>query len=284
MAKTRHVGAIVTTFPHDYYPGTEWKSAMLWGAAEIALADEALHAPAPQLRADLAVAAHWAQAYIAQGHPAGGDTLNLYDNGAVGEAELLQAMQQAHGTPVIAPHALLADMAAQLRVGEHWAKGDPFGLGTRLGPADASPHAFGLAVTNALYRHYGGSGAYQAFAQQQLNFALGANGWGSSFVVGAGDTFPHCMQSEIANLAGSLTGQGRHPGGRHHRRPEQHRQLRRPRHGQGHEGVQRGHFKPFNTKTVGYEDNVVSWPSVEPADDYTAISTLAFALSAAQRG
>ena len=42
MAQTSHVGSIVTTFPHDYYPGTEWKSAMLWGAAEIALADEAL--------------------------------------------------------------------------------------------------------------------------------------------------------------------------------------------------------------------------------------------------
>jgi endoglucanase len=51
-------------------------------------------------------------------------------------------------------------------------------------------------------------GAYRAFAQQQMDFALGANGWGSSFVVGAGSTFPHCMQSEIANLAGSLTGTG----------------------------------------------------------------------------
>ena len=45
MAQTQHVGSIVTTFPHDYYPGTEWKSAMLWGAAEIALADEALARP-----------------------------------------------------------------------------------------------------------------------------------------------------------------------------------------------------------------------------------------------
>ena len=29
------------------------------------------------------------------------------------------------------------------------------------------------------------------------------------------------------------------------------------------------------------EDNVVSWPSVEPTDDYMASSTLAFALAAA---
>jgi endoglucanase len=280
MAKTSHVGAIVTTFPHDYYPGTEWKSAMLWGAAEIALADESLHAPAPRLRADLAVAAHWARAYIAQGHPAGGDTLNLYDNGAIGEAELLQAMREAHGTPVIAPHLLLADMAAQLRVGEHLAKGDPFGLGITLGQGDVTPHAFGLAVTDALYQHYGGSGAYQAFAQEQMNFALGANGWGSSFVVGAGDTFPHCMQSEIANLAGSLTGKGDIQVGATSDGPSGIGNFVGLGTVQGMKACRAGHFKPFNTKTTGYEDNVVSWPSVEPADDYSAISTLAFALAA----
>jgi hypothetical protein len=31
-----------------------------------------------------------------------------------------------------------------------------------------------------------------------------------------------------------------------------------------------------------YEDNVVSWPSVEPAGDYTANSLLAFALAAGE--
>jgi hypothetical protein len=42
-----------------------------------------------------------------------------------------------------------------------------------------------------------------------------------------------------------------------------------------------GHFAPFNSKAAAYEDNVVSWPSVEPADDYTADSLLAFAFAAA---
>jgi hypothetical protein len=280
-AKTRHVGPIVTAFPHDFYPGTEWKSQMLWGADEIALADEALGAPAARVRADLAVAARWAKAYLAQGHPAGGDTLNLYDNGAIGEAELLQAMQQAGGTPVIAPRVLLADMAAQLRVGEALAKGDPFGLGIVLGQGDATPHAFGLAITNALYQHYGGSGAYRAFAQEQLNFALGANGWGSSFVVGAGDTYPHCMQSEIANLAGSLTGHGNIQAGATTDGPSNLGNFVGLGTVTGMRACRAGNFKPFNTKTTGYEDNVVSWPSVEPADDYTANSTLAFALAAA---
>jgi endoglucanase len=283
MAQTSHVGSIVTTFPHDYYPGSEWKSAMLWGADEIALADEALGAPAAQVRADLAVAARWARAYIAQGHPAGGDTLNLYDNGAVGEAELLQAMRQAGGAPAIAPQALLADMAAQLRVGEGQAKGDPFGLGTVLGQGDATPHAFGLAITGALYQRYGGSGAYQAFAQDQLNFALGANGWGSSFVVGAGDTYPHCMQSEIANLAGSLTGHGDIQAGATTDGPSNIGNFAGLGTVPGMRACHAGNFKPFNTRTTGYEDNVVSWPSVEPADDYTANSTLAFALAAAAR-
>jgi len=281
MAKTSHVGPIVTAFPHDFYPGTEWKSMMLWGADEIALADEALGAPAARVRADLAVAARWAKAYIAQGHPAGSDTLNLYDNGAIGEAELLQAMHQAGGTPVIAPHVLLADMAAQLRVGEALAKGDPFGLGIVLGQGDATPHAFGLAITNALYQHYGGSGAYRAFAQEQLNFALGANGWGSSFVVGAGDTYPHCMQSEIANLAGSLTGHGDIQVGATSDGPSNIGNFVGLGTVTGMRACHAGNFKPFNTKTTGYEDNVVSWPSVEPAGDYTANSTLAFALAAA---
>jgi endoglucanase len=280
MAKTTHVGQILTTFPYDYYPGTEWKSDMLWGAAEIALADEALHARPAVVRAELRVAARWARAYIAQGHPVGGDTLNLYDNGALGEAELLQAMRGAAFQPVIRPQALLNDLAAQLRVGEEWAKGDPFQLGTDLGPADASPHAFGLYITNALYERYGGSAAYQSFAQQQLNFPLGANAWGSTFVVGAGTTFPHCMQSEIANLAGSLNGRGDIQLGAVTDGPSSLANFVGLGTVSGMRACSAGNFKPFNTTTVGYEDNVLSWPSVEPADDYTAASLFAFALAA----
>jgi endoglucanase len=291
MAKTTDVGQIVTAFPDDYYPGTEWKSDMAWGAAEIALADEAAGAPAvgsAQLHADLATAARWARAYIAQGHPAGSDTFNLYDNGAVAEAELLQAMRQAsqaYGfSPVIAPRTLLSDMAAQLRTGEDWTKGDPFALGTQLGASDAAPHAFGLFITDALYQENGGSGQYQAFAQQQLNFALGANAWGSSFVVGAGTVFPHCMQSEIANLAGSLTGGGNIQLGAATDGPSSADNFVGLGTVPGMRACSAGNFAPFDTKTVAYEDNVVSWPSVEPADDYTADSLLAFALSAAGLG
>jgi hypothetical protein len=283
-AKTTNVGQLTTTFPYNYYPGTEWKSDMAWGAAEIALADEAAGAPAPQLAADLATAAKWTKAYMAQGHPANGDTFNLYDDGAVAEAELLQAMRNAGGTPVLAPNTLLNDMAAQLRTGQAAAKGNLFELGTQLGASDASPHAFGLYITDALYRKYGGSGQYQAFAQQQLNFALGANAWGSSFVVGAGSTFPHCMQSEIANLEGSLTGHGDIQLGATTDGPSATANFTGLGSVSGMKACSAGNFSPFNTATASYEDNTVSWPSVEPANDYSAASLFAFALGAAGLG
>jgi endoglucanase len=279
-AKTTNLGQLLTTYPDDYYPGTEWKSDMLWGAAEIALADEAAGASSAQTLADLKTAAYWAKQYIAQGHPATGDTLNLYDNGAVAEAELLQAMKNFSGPQVIAPATLLNDMAAQLRTGEAWAKGDPFELGTQLGPSDAAPHAFGLYSTNALYQEYGGSSQFQAFAQQQLNFALGANAWGSSFVVGAGTTFPRCMQSEIANTApAGETQLGATTDG-----PSSTANFSGLGTVSGMKACSAGNYAPFNTKTASYEDNVVAWPSVEPADDYTADSLFAFALGAANLG
>lgn len=286
-ARTTVTGQLLTTYPHDYYPGTEWKSDMLWGAAEIVLADERLCVNGARLRADLATAARWARAYIAQGHPAGGDTLNLYDTGAVAEGELLHAMQgaQADGiSPVISPRLLDSDLGAQLRTGEAEAAGDPFGLGTQLGASDATPHAFGLWVTNALYRQYGGSARYQAFAQQQLDFALGGNAWGSSFVVGAGTVYPHCMQSEIANLAGSLTGPGNIQLGAVTDGPSSPDNFAGLAAVTGMRACSSGSYGAFNSSAAAYEDNVVAWPSVEPADDYTAVSLLAFALAGTGRG
>jgi endoglucanase len=295
MAQTADVHSIVTAFPHDYYPGTEWKSDLLWGAAEIALADERLGVPCPQLRRDLAVAARWARAYLAQGHPAGGDTLNLYDNGAVAEAELLRAMGCGTGSAshcdradtVIAPKSLLGDLAAQLRLGQQAARGDAFGLGTGLGDSDASPHAFGLYVTDALYQEYGGAAAaapYASFAGQQLNYALGANPWGASFVVGAGSNFPHCMQSEIANLAGSLTGSGAVQLGATVDGPSSPGNFAGLGTVSGMRACGYGSYGAFSSSAAAYRDNVVSWPSVEPADDYSAISLLAFAYGAAGLG
>jgi len=129
---------------------------------------------------------------------------------------------------------------------------------------------------------YPTNGPKAAFAQQQLNFALGANAWGSSFVVGAGTVFPHCMQSEIANLAGSLTGRGDIQLGATTDGPSSIGNFAGLGTVAGMRACSAGQFAPFNTTTAGYEDNVVSWPSVEPAADYTAASLFAFALAGDQ--
>lgn len=168
----------------------------------------------------------------------------------------------------------------QLRLGEGAAHGDPFALGTQLGASDATPHAFGLYVTDALYREYGGSTAYTAFARQQLNYALGANPWGASFVVGAGSAYPYCTQSEIANLSGSLTGTGAIQLGATVDGPSSLDNFAGLGTVSGMRACGHGAYGPFNNATAGYVDNVVSWPSVEPSLDYSAISLLAFAFGA----
>jgi endoglucanase len=47
---------------------------------------------------------------------------------------------------------------------------------------------------------------YNDYSQGWLANILGANSWGSSFIVGDGSTFPNCIQHQVANLAGSPTG------------------------------------------------------------------------------
>ena len=99
-----------------------------------------------------------------------------------------------------------------------------------------------------------------------------------ALVAGAGTVFPHCMQSEIANLAGSLTGSGNIQLGATTDGPSDPANFVGLGTVSGMRACRAGSFAPYNTKTAAYEDNVVSWPSVEPADDYTASSLLAFAL------
>src|SRR5580698_8944219 len=47
---------------------------------------------------------------------------------------------------------------------------------------------------------------YDTYAQRWLGNILGANSWGSSFIVGDGSIFPNCIQHQVANLAGALDG------------------------------------------------------------------------------
>ena len=145
MAKTTNVGKIVTTFPNDYYSGTEWKSDMLWGADEIALADEALHAPASQVHADLTTAAVGAAATSPRVTRRAATRSTSTTTGPSARASCSRRMRHApgrHGRSSPAARSS-TDLAAQLRLGEaQSANGDPFALGAQLGSSDATPARF----------------------------------------------------------------------------------------------------------------------------------------------
>jgi endoglucanase len=285
LAKTEHVGQLLTAAPYDYYPEVEWRDDMELGATELYFAT-ALGVLPPDLKHRdplyyLRAAASWAQAYIS-GPNDGADSLNLYDVSGLAHYELYRALTQA-GKPAglaVTGEALLADLKRQLDAGIRRASHDPFGLGVEYGAVDATPHALGYALEAAFYDELTADGTYRTFAQQELNWVLGENAWGSSFIVGAGSLFPHCMQHQVANLAGSLDGTPPIVLGATVDGPSASANFQglgtlpgmRPCPPAGGDP-----FRQFSGKGVRYVDNVVAWPSVEPADDYAALTVLLFA-------
>ncbi len=157
---------------------------------------------------------------------------------------------------------------------------DPFGFGVQYGTWDETPHALGYAYEAGEYDRLTHTNTYQAFGRRQVDWVLGRNAWGSSFVVGAGRVFPKCMQSQIANLSGSLNGRpplqlgatvdGPNPA-------DVFTDLGLP--GGAHSCPAGGanRFRPFDARGARYMDDARAWPSVEPTLDYTALGVLLFA-------
>jgi endoglucanase len=280
LAKTENVGELLTAFPHAYYPEDSWQDDLEFGATELATAGRILgdRRTASWLKA----ATHWAKAYVAS--PTRG-TLNLYDTGALGHTDLVRLLRVSRTVPglEITEAALLGDLRRQLDAGVTEASKSPFRTAAKVTDFDAATRSFGFAATARLYRSVTGDNHYEAFGTRQRNFTLGANAWGTSLVVGEGTVFPHCPQHQVANLSGSLTG-GRKvivgavvngPNG-----ADNFDDLGTiPDGGKDCPGTGTNPFAPFDRTDSRYLDDVASWPSVEPAIDFTSTGMLAFALS-----
>ncbi len=171
LANTNSSGNLLTVAPYSFYPETEWRDDLEFGATELyfALASGNLPAGLPHTVPlfYLQSAAHWAHAYITGPNDAA-DTLNLYDVSGVAHYELYHALAQA-GT-------------------------DPFGFGFPWATFDTTSHGAGLVVMASEYEHLTGTTTYASHGVQWLANILGANAWGTSLIVGDGSTFPHCMQ------------------------------------------------------------------------------------------
>jgi len=284
LAKTTSVGQLVTTAPYDYYPETSWHDDMELGATELYYALDKGNLPSGLLQTSpayyLQQAATWASDYISSDE--GSDSLNLYDTSGLADFELYNAITDA-GNPSglgVSQASILSDLKSQVATGNTQSKTDPFNLGLAYGGADATPHALGLALETEYYDILTAGTGYKNFGREQRNWMLGTNAWGSSFVVGAGSTFPDCMQSQVANLSGSLNGSsplllGAVPDG-----PSATANFSGLSLQDGMKTCPVGGgdaFSSFTGKGARYADNVEDWPSVEPADDYTSLTMLVFA-------
>ena len=286
LADTAPKGKLTTYIPFSFYPETEWRSDLELGAVELYLATASGGLPAGAPHADpgfyLQQAAHWANAYIT-GPDDAADTLNLYDVSGLAHFELHRAIGQA-GNPAgleVTQAALLADMKKALDGALAQAANDPFGFGFPWATWDTTSHGAGLSVMASQYHQLTGSSAYAEVSTRWLDNILGANAWGSSFIIGDGSTFPHCPHHQVANLAGSLDGSPAVLKGAAVEGPN----------GTLYGGFQTGMrncppddsdpFAQFNSR-ARYKDDIESFSTVEPAVDLTATSPLAFARQAAE--
>ncbi|MFF4353856.1 glycoside hydrolase family 9 protein [Streptomyces sp. NPDC001530] len=134
-------------------------------------------------------------------------TLNVADVSALAHVDLATVLD-GDRTNGIGAEELYEGLRRQLDDGVERAGHDPFGAGAVYDDFDAVPHTFGLVATARLYAKATGDTEYEAFADRQCGWALGVNAWGTSFVIGAGEVFPHCPERQLANLRGSHDGKG----------------------------------------------------------------------------
>src|SRR5271165_159857 len=283
LANTAPTGNLLTAGPFDFYPEVEWRDDLELGASELYFALQGATNLPPNLpHTDplyyLQKSAIWANAYITGPNDAA-DTLNLYDVSGLAHFELYRAVVLA-GNPqglAVSEAALLADLKKQLDKAVTQAGKDPFGFGFPWNTYDTTSHGGGLVVMANEYDYLTSSAAYAAYGNRWQSNVLGANAWGTSLIVGDGDTFPLCMQHQVTNLVdvppngppflygaavegpnsaaakGTLTGMVACP-------PN---------------GVDT--FAAFNGNGAVYQDNVQSYSTAEPAIDLTASSFLGFA-------
>src|SRR5437773_2149349 len=273
---------LLTVVPFSFYPETEWRDDLELGATELYVAVAGGSLPAGLPHSDplfyLGEAAHWANAYITGPNDAA-DTLNLYDVSGLAHYELYRAITQAGNPPglEVTRAGLLADLKKQLDKAVAQGATEPFGFGFPWDVYDTTSHGAGLSVMASEYDQLTGTRAYSADSQEWLANILGANAWGSSFIVGDGTTFPHCLQHQVANLAGHLDGTP----------PVLAGAAVEGANGTATSGLVSGMnlcppsgvdtFAQFNGHHAEWQDNMQSFSNTEPAVDRTAASPLTFA-------
>src|SRR5580658_2419381 len=287
-------GCLLTIMPFDGYPETVWDDDMELGATELYFALKSAGGnlppglPVTNPMTYLTQAAQFASNYITKIYDAGyTDTLNLYDVSGLSHFELYRALSLA-GNPSGLP-VTQAGIRSQLlqQVGDAITQAgtDAWGFGD-VWNSDTTSHGGGLSVMASEAYYLTGDSSYDTYSRQWLANILGANPWGSSFIVGDGSTtFPNCIQHQVANIAGALNGTsggvpvlwgaasegpayaataGTLPG-----------MNLCPANGMDTFHIFNGNDGPYNaSQKAVYRDNVQSYSTTEPAIDLTSTSFL----------
>lgn len=281
-----HPARLLTALPYGFYPEAEWRDDLEWGATELnlALALGGAAVPAGLPHSDpayyLSQAAYWAHAYI-NGPNDAADTLNLYDVSGLAHFDLGRAIALA-GYPVglaVSPAELQADILRQLTHATGQAGRDPFRFGFPWTTADTTSHGAGLSVMAHEYAWLTGDAAWAIQATRWLDNIMGENIWGLSLIVGDGTDFPKCLQHQVANIAGSLSGAGAVLAGAAVEGPNATAAV-----SHGFLGGMRAcppgggdPYRRFTGNGARFWDNEQNYPNTEPAIDLTASSPLMFA-------
>ncbi len=208
-------GCLLTILPFDGYPETVWDDDMELGATELYIALQSAGGslpsglPVTNPTTYLTAAAQYASNYITKIYGTGNeDTLNLYDVSGLAHFELYRALGLA-GNPgglAVNQSTMLTALENQLNVAITQSGTDVWGFGFPWQNGDTTSHGAGLSVMASELYYLAGTSSYNTYSQRWLGNILGANSWGSSFIVGDGTTFPNCIQHQVANLAGALNG------------------------------------------------------------------------------
>jgi hypothetical protein len=273
LARTENVGDLVTAQPVNFYPEHTWTDDLAAAAAELALAGQAL---GDSRAAGWArQAAHWAAVNTRDGGTA---ALSVYDLSVLADAETARVLAAFPlKNPEIDLNRLALDLRTRLDAAVKAAAADPMGAAGGLGGSDYAARHLGYAITANLYQNLTGDDRYHAFGTSQRGIALGANGWGTSLVVGAGTTYPRCPHDQIASLT---TGKGvpkmvgavvNGPN-----RAEHVDELL----GLAESGSCAGDsFEAYDRTDFRYTDSTRVSATSEPSIDFTATGMLAFALA-----
>jgi endoglucanase len=283
LADTAPASDLLTAAPHDFYPEADWRDDLQFGATELYFATRQGDLPSGLPRVDpnfyLQAAAKWADAYMHSKE----DKLDWSFVDHLAQFELWRAIGVASDTKdlPVSQADLVNDLRAKLESAAAQADKDPFGSSYSVGHGEYTFQAARFSAMASEYDYMTKSTVFASYSRQWLANILGANAWGSTFIVGEGSTFPHCLHHQVANLIGSQDGQPPILAGAMVAGPTGNLESGAPGGVKPCSYHETDAFPKFDGNGVRYRDSPKFYSTIEPAIDFTSSSLLMFAWRAA---